>query len=75
MPLGKKRYSNSDYTSLSAMIVKLRDDGYTCGMFDVILMPEFNFESWTYNISFYVTHDNRMVVVFAYRMFDRSIMM
>lgn len=57
------------------MIAKLRDDGYSCGMFDVIKMPEFNYESWTYYILFYATHDNRMVAVQAYRMFDRSIMM
>ncbi len=57
------------------MIAKLYDDGYTFGIFDVIKMPEFNSESWTYYILFYVTHDQRMIVVQAYRMFDRSIMM
>ena len=57
------------------MIAKLRNDGYTCGMFDVILMPEFNNESWTYYIPFYRTHDNNAIVVQAYRLYNRSIMM
>ena len=73
--IGKKRYSKSDYTSLAAMIAKLCGDGYSCGMFDVIAMPEFNSENWTYYILFYATHDDSMVVVQAYRMLDRSIMM
>ena len=56
------------------MISKLYDDGYTCGMFDVIGMPEFNGESWTYYIVFYATHDNRLIAVQAQRMLDRGIM-
>lgn len=73
--IGKKRYTTNDYRSLAAAVAKLRDDGYVCGVFDIIDVPEFESANWTYCIRFYRSYDNNLVVVQAYRLYDRNIIL
>lgn len=73
--IGKKRYTTNDYTSLAMAIAKLRDGGYIYGVFDIIGVPEFESVNWTYSIRFYRSFDNNLVIVQAYRLYDRNILL
>lgn len=73
--IGKKRYTTNDYASLAMAIAKLRDGGYVYGVFDIIGMPEFGSVNWTYCIHFYRSFDSNLVVVQAYRLYERNILL